>query len=84
MEEKRQSTPHRAADSPYEVECKPGLHSWCACGFSEHQPFCDGTHREKSEMRSFKFTIDETKQVYLCGCKQTKNPPFCDGSHKDL
>jgi CDGSH-type Zn-finger protein len=34
--------PQRA---PYAVELTPGDYSWCACGRSKNQPFCDGTHK---------------------------------------
>jgi CDGSH-type Zn-finger protein len=84
MENKRESKPQPAAKTPIAVDCKPGEYYWCTCGFSNNQPFCDGTHRETSELSSFRFTVEETKQVHLCMCKQTKNPPYCDGAHTDL
>lgn len=84
MNNNRASKSHPAGNAPVAVECKPGDYFWCQCGYSQNQPFCDGTHREKSELKSFKFTIDEPKTVHLCMCKQTKNPPYCDGSHHNL
>ncbi|MBN1107337.1 MAG: CDGSH iron-sulfur domain-containing protein [Bacteroidales bacterium] len=30
-----------------EKEIQDSLISICRCGSSEHQPFCDGTHRKK-------------------------------------
>ena len=56
---------------------------WCACGRSESQPFCDGSHAG-SGIIPVPFEATETKTVYLCACKHTKTPPFCDGTHKSL
>ena len=53
---------------------------WCACGRSERQPYCDGSHRGTS-LRPMRYTVPNNLTVALCGCKQTKQPPFCDGSH---
>jgi len=79
--------PHRAAEGPMKLTLEPGLYSWCACGYSKTQPFCDGTHKEEScptNRRSLKFEITEERTVSLCCCKHTKTPPFCDGTHKTL
>ncbi len=65
------------------MELEPGTYSWCSCGKSENQPFCDGSHKG-SEFKSLKFTIEEKKKVSLCLCKHTGNPPYCDGSHRNL
>jgi CDGSH-type Zn-finger protein len=56
---------------------------WCACGRSESQPFCDGSHAG-SGIIPLPFEATETKTVVLCACKHTKTPPFCDGTHKSL
>ncbi len=48
---------------PFVMEAKPGRYSWCSCGYSEAQPFCDNAHREKSSLRSVKVEINETKIV---------------------
>ncbi|XP_033762000.1 CDGSH iron-sulfur domain-containing protein 3, mitochondrial-like [Pecten maximus] len=81
----------RVADKlPFKVELQAGKkYSWCACGHSHSQPFCDGNHKRKQEefknprYRPVRFTVEETKEYWLCRCKQTDNPPFCDGSHKE-
>jgi CDGSH-type Zn-finger protein len=76
--------PTIAQKSPYPVEVEAGkTYSWCSCGMSAKQPFCDGTHRG-SEFTPVKFEATETKTVYLCGCKHSASPVFCDGSHSKL
>ncbi len=73
-----------AQKSPYAVTVEAGeKYAWCACGRSEKQPFCDGSHKETGLTPNV-FTAEETKEVYLCGCKASKNAPFCDGTHKSL
>ncbi|KFD54027.1 hypothetical protein M513_05046 [Trichuris suis] len=60
-------------------------YSWCSCGYSHNQPFCDGSHnRENTELRPVRYISDKDCTVWFCNCKQTKNRPFCDGSHKTL
>lgn len=56
---------------------------WCACGLSESQPLCNGSHSSFTA-QPLEFIAAETKLIQLCGCKQTKNPPYCDGTHLNL
>ena len=77
------SQPKIAAKSPQQVDLEPGEHYWCACGESQAQPFCDGSHRG-TPFNPLRFAVDETQQAYLCMCKHTNNPPYCDGSHNQL
>ena len=73
--------PVRASDKPIAVEVSAGQHYfWCACGRSENQPFCDGSHRD-TEFKPVKYTAVESRKIFFCGCKSTANPPLCDGSH---
>ncbi len=72
-----------AQKGPYVVDTEQGNYSWCTCGVSSKQPFCDSSHRG-GEFKSLKITIEEKKKYAWCGCKQTKNPPFCDGTHAKL
>ncbi|XP_068178157.1 CDGSH iron-sulfur domain-containing protein 3, mitochondrial-like isoform X3 [Antennarius striatus] len=76
-----QSVP--AARLPYRVKVAAGKrYSWCACGHSKKQPFCDGAHKTKAPgISPLRFTPDSSRMVMLCACKETKNAPFCDGSH---
>ena len=76
--------PRIAQPSPCSIEVKKGqTYYWCTCGFSQQQPFCDGTHKGTG-MKSLPWTAEEDETVWFCGCKYTKNPPFCDGSHNCL
>jgi CDGSH-type Zn-finger protein len=79
--------PNIAQKFPFATDLEAGvLYSWCACGLSGKEPFCDSTHKqvEGVPIRSHKFEVKETGKYYLCGCKHTKTPPFCDGTHKTL
>ncbi|CAG9861710.1 unnamed protein product [Phyllotreta striolata] len=71
---------------PFKFTMQAGKrYSWCLCGRSKTQPFCDGTHRNaqlKIEQKPVTVVVEETKEYWLCNCKQTKHRPFCDGTHK--
>lgn len=67
--------------TPYPVEVVEGkTYYWCACGRSNNQPFCDGSH-QGTGFEPVSFTAEKSETVYLCGCKKTGNAPFCDGTH---
>ncbi len=76
--------PKIAQKSPYAVNLEAGkTYSWCACGQSKNQPFCDGSHKV-TVFRPVSFTAKESGTAYLCGCKRTNTKPFCDGTHKKI
>ena len=73
-----------ASKTPYSVLVEAGKnYLWCACGRSQNQPFCDGSHKG-TEFTPVKFTAEKKEWVWFCGCKQTGSAPFCDGPHKTL
>ena len=76
--------PHIYDKCPAVLELQPGRYSWCTCGLSKTQPFCDHAHREEGVFRSHKFEVTEVSKCALCNCKHTATPPFCDGKHKSL
>ncbi|RME02749.1 MAG: CDGSH iron-sulfur domain-containing protein [Planctomycetota bacterium] len=77
------SKPEVPQKSPYVMELEPGTYYWCACGRSEKQPFCDGSHKG-TDFRPKKLEVSEKKRFALCGCKHTQKDCLCDGSHKNL
>ena len=64
---------------PIAITLAPGIYYRCSCGKSQHQPFCDESHRGLGS-HPIRFEIHEQKKVYLCTCKKTKTAPFCDSS----
>ena len=75
--------PKIAQKSPYVMELEPGTYAWCACGLSNNQPYCDGSHKSTSFSPVIE-KVDEPKKVAWCGCKKSGNKPFCDGTHRSL
>jgi len=73
-----------AQKSPYKEQLKADrIYWWCACGLSEKQPYCDGSHKG-SGLSPVKILHNEAKEVFFCGCKKSKDGPYCDGTHKTL
>lgn len=72
-----------AAKMPAVLELEAGTYFWCACGRSQNQPFCDGSHAGTG-FEPVKYELDEARRVALCQCKHTGNSPLCDGQHKNL
>lgn len=76
--------PKIAQRLPYTVELEEGRkYAWCACGLSQSQPFCDGSHKG-SAFSPIVFTAEKSGTAFLCGCKHSKDGQFCDGTHKGL
>ena len=74
--------PVSAQKSPYKIKVEKGkTYSWCTCGLSQKQPFCDGSHKKEGKFKSLKYLAVESKEMFFCGCKMTNNQPLCDGSH---
>jgi len=71
-------------NKPKKVELTKGdEYHFCACGRSQKQPFCDGSHKG-TEFKPMAFKADESGDAFLCACKHTNNAPYCDGSHKQF
>lgn len=68
---------------PFILDAEPRSYSWCSCGLSKKQPFCDGAHGPTGMVPKVVY-ITEKKKVAWCGCKGTGTPPFCDGTHKNI
>lgn len=68
---------------PIVLTLEPGTYSWCTCGRSQSQPFCDGSHAGTG-FEPQDLIIDTPTRISLCTCKLTRNAPRCDGSHKCL
>ena len=76
--------PKIAQTAPFPVEVEEvKTYFWCACGQSQKQPFCDGSHKG-SDFSPVKYTAEKTGKVFFCGCKHSSRQPLCDGSHNKL
>ena len=73
--------PTIAARFPAVLELEPGSYWWCACGRSQTQPFCDGSHAGTG-FSPVEFKLDQKTKCALCQCKHTADKPMCDGTHK--
>jgi uncharacterized membrane protein YphA (DoxX/SURF4 family)/CDGSH-type Zn-finger protein len=72
---------------PMVMTLAPGRYSWCSCGYSKKQPFCDDSHRAEenaTNRRSYKFEVLEEATIPFCMCRQTGNPPYCDNTCQAL
>lgn len=76
--------PQIAQKAPFKVDVEAGKsYFWCACGRSQKQPFCDGSHKGTG-LSPVKFEATEAKAVFFCGCKHSHKAPLCDGTHSKL
>ena len=70
---------------PYYAELEQGKrYFWCACGRSQNQPYCDGSHKGTGIVPLPYQAQSDGEEVLFCGCKYTSDAPFCDGSHNNL
>ncbi len=77
------SKPTIAQKSPFVLTTEPGTYWWCACGKSQNQPFCDGSHKT-TEFEPIQVDVSEKRNIAWCGCKLSNKQMFCDGTHKSL
>ena len=60
--------------TPIEASLEVGReYYWCACGRSQSQPFCDGSHKG-TDFVPKRFSVEESKSYWLCTCKKTGKP----------
>jgi CDGSH-type Zn-finger protein len=72
-------------NAPICVHETPGKKSYCACGWSEKLPYCDGAHKRlDTGLHSIKVELTEPGEKLICQCHQSKTMPWCDGTHKTL
>ena len=73
-----------ASKTPYAVDVEAGkTYWWCACGRSQRQPFCDGSHKG-GPFTPLAYEAKASGKVWFCGCKHSGRAPLCDGSHQRL
>jgi CDGSH-type Zn-finger protein len=73
-----------AQKGPFPVDVTEGqTYFWCACGKSQNQPFCDGSHKGTA-FQPQKWTAEKDGKAFFCGCKASQSQPLCDGSHSAL
>lgn len=77
------SEPVIADRFPIVLELEPGTYWWCACGRSQDQPFCNGSHAGTG-IEPIRFEVEEKRRRAYCQCKRAAEGPFCDGNHKGL
>ena len=78
------SKPNVAQIGSFEVDVEEGKKYFlCACGLSQKQPFCDGSHKATG-FSTIPYIATKTGKVYFCGCKQSSKKPLCDGTHNIL
>jgi CDGSH-type Zn-finger protein len=76
--------PHVAQKEPYKVTVEADKkYAWCACGLSNTQPFCDGSHKGSGHVPII-YKAQASEDVWFCGCKHSKAGALCDGTHSGL
>ncbi len=71
--------------APIGIDETPGNKAYCACGWSEKLPYCDGSHkRMDTGCKSIKIEVTEPGKKWVCQCHRSTTPPWCDGTHKKL
>ncbi|MEL6658444.1 MAG: sterol desaturase family protein [Bacteroidota bacterium] len=68
-------------NEPLMVQLEKGeFYLFCQCGFSQNQPFCDGSHHGTAA-KPLRFQAKKSGPARLCACKRSASAPFCDDSH---
>ena len=69
--------------TPLRIEVEEGkTYFWCACGRSQKEPWCDGSHKVTS-IRPVKWVAPKSGIASICACRATRRPGrvLCDGAH---
>lgn len=78
------SDPVIAQKEPIAIDVEAGKsYWWCACGKSQKQPFCDGSHKG-SDFVPTEYKAEKDGKAFFCACKHSSKQPLCDGSHAKL
>ena len=76
--------PRIAHTVPFPLPVKKGDQVyWCACGLSQTQPYCDGSHKGTG-LAPVPYTATRDRIVFFCGCKHSSKGMICDGSHSKI
>ena len=63
--------PEIGGRQPIAVDVEAGKsYWWCACGRSQKQPFCDGSHKVTS-FTPVEFKAATAEEVWFCACKRS-------------
>ncbi len=63
---------------------EPGEYYYCACGRSNNNPFCDGSHTQTAHFKPIPIKIRFKQEVKWCDCRRSATLPFCDNAHREL
>jgi CDGSH-type Zn-finger protein len=78
--------PQKVIDISVSMKLEPGKeYLYCACGLSDSQPFCDGSHIG-TPFKPLAFVAKNQVYSSICLCRQASefSLPYCDGSHSSL
>ena len=81
------NVPRAVSLEPKRVPVEEGkTYYWCACGYTRNEPWCDGSHKTLSTIRSVKWVAPKSGMASICACRQTKREGrvLCDGGHVHL
>lgn len=79
-----ETLPLIAQKGPYMIAVEAGKsYWWCACGRSQRQPFCDGSHKGTG-FSPLEYRAAIAEDVWFCGCKHSNGKPCCDGTHETV
>ncbi|HAG16309.1 MAG TPA: glutamate synthase, partial [Bacteroidales bacterium] len=48
-----------------------GKYNYCACGRTENNPFCDGSHYESTDIKPILVVFELQQEVKWCDCRNS-------------